>query len=89
MVQSVPDIACRDRQLDPGLEFLSFQMGQKRSEHTKQVVTMEGEGRRHGKHRKRSDHVASREGWGGGGRYHQELEFLSFQMGQKRSEHTY
>ena len=33
MVQSVPAISCRDRQLDQGLEFLSFQMGQKRSGH--------------------------------------------------------
>ncbi|XP_076453310.1 uncharacterized protein LOC143288574 isoform X2 [Babylonia areolata] len=28
VVQSMPDIACRDRGLDPGLEFLSFQFGQ-------------------------------------------------------------
>lgn len=28
VVQSVPEISCRDRQLDPGLEYLSFQMGQ-------------------------------------------------------------
>jgi hypothetical protein len=30
VVQALPKISCKDRQLDAGLEFLSFQMGQQR-----------------------------------------------------------
>ncbi|KAL8573315.1 hypothetical protein ACOMHN_032777 [Nucella lapillus] len=45
VVQSVPAIACPDRRLEPGLEFLSFQMGQKSHCHVPDQKTFCGHSR--------------------------------------------